>query len=609
MQAIILAAGMGKRLKELTQNNTKCMVKVNGVTLIDRMLHQIDKHHLEKIVIVIGYEGQKLVDYINTLDIHTPIEYVNNPIYDKTNNIYSLALAKDYLLQDDTLLFESDLIFEDEVIDVLLEDPRETLALVEKYESWMDGTCVKLDEDDGIEAFVPGKKFKFNEIKDYYKTVNIYKFSRQFSETHYVPFLEAYSKALGNNEYYEQVLRVITMLDDPAIKAKRLNGQLWYEIDDIQDLDIATSMFAPDEDEKVSLLQGRYGGYWRYPQLIDFCYLVNPYFPPQKLMDEMKASFETILTQYPSGMRVNSLLAAKNFSVHQENIIVGNGAAELIKSLMETMQGTVGFVRPTFEEYPNRYSSAESVSFVPKNRDFSYTAEDLMEFFADKNIDNLVVVNPDNPSGNYIPKAGLLKLIAWTKERNIRLVIDESFVDFADEVDSTIICQDILDANKHLYVMKSISKSYGVPGLRLGVLASGDTDAIAKMKKDVAIWNINSFGEFYMQIEEKYKKDYVTALVKIRAERARFQEELKQIPGLRVIPSQANYVMVELANGMTAKELTKGLLLKYNLFIKDLSNKMGGKQYLRLAVRNTNDNNKLIDALKKECSHGNYKTI
>ena len=101
MQAIILAAGMGKRLKELTQNNTKCMVKVNGVTLIDRMLHQIDKHHLEKIVIVIGYEGQKLVDYINTLDIHTPIEYVNNPIYDKTNNIYSLALAKDYLLQDE----------------------------------------------------------------------------------------------------------------------------------------------------------------------------------------------------------------------------------------------------------------------------------------------------------------------------------------------------------------------------------------------------------------------------------------------------------------------------------------------------------------------------
>ena len=184
MQAIILAAGMGKRLKELTQNNTKCMVKVNGVTLIDRMLHQIEKQHLSRIIIVVGYEGQKLIDYIGTLDIQTPIVFINNPIYDKTNNIYSLALAKEWLLKEDTLLFESDLIFEDSVLDALVSDPRETLALVDKYESWMDGTCVKLGEDDTIEAFVPGKKFKFKDIKDYYKTVNLYKFSKQFSETH-----------------------------------------------------------------------------------------------------------------------------------------------------------------------------------------------------------------------------------------------------------------------------------------------------------------------------------------------------------------------------------------------------------------------------------------
>lgn len=600
MQAVILAAGMGRRLKELTQDNTKCMVKVNGVTLIDRMLHQIEKKNLSRIVVVVGYEGQKLIDYIATLDIKTPIEYVNNPIYDKTNNIYSLALAKDYLCKEDTLLFESDLIFEDAVIDQLLDDERDTLALVDKYKSWMDGTCVKLSEDDSIEAFVPGKNFKFKEKEEYFKTVNIYKFSKEFSQTHYVPFLDAYTKALGNNEYYEQVLRVITMLDEPAIKAKRLSGQLWYEIDDIQDLDIATSMFTPCDDEKVSLLQGRFGGYWRYPQLVDFCYLVNPYFPPKKLVDELKASFEVLLTQYPSGMRVNSLLAAKNFDVHQENIVVGNGAAELIKSLMGELKGKVGFVRPTFEEYPNRYNKEESVVFVPENPDFSYTADDLMGFFGDKDIANLVVVNPDNPTGNYIPKVDLLRLTAWAKEKAIRLIIDESFVDFAEEEDNTLIAQDVLDENEHLYVMKSISKSYGVPGLRLGVLATGDTEAIAKMKKDVAIWNINSFAEFYMQIAEKYKKDYAKALVLIKAERARFQEELAKIAGIRVIPSQANYVMVELTGDMTAKELTKLLLVKYNLFVKDLSGKVREGQFLRLAVRNTEDNDKLLRALNEE---------
>ena len=601
MQAIILAAGMGKRLKELTQDRTKCMVQVNGVALIDRMLHQIESRHLSRIVIVVGYQGEKLMEYIDTLGIRTPIVYVQNPIYDKTNNIYSLALAKDYLCQDDTLLFESDLIFEDAVIDQLLDDPRETLALVDKYESWMDGTCVKLGPDDSIASFVPGKNFRFAEAHEYYKTVNIYKFGRHFSRTHYVPFLEAYSKALGNNEYYEQVLRVITMLDDPEIRAKRLSGQLWYEIDDIQDLDIASSMFAQDTDFRVSLMQGRYGGYWRYPQLLDFCYLVNPYFPPQRLIDEIQANFTPLLTQYPSGMRVNALLAAKNFAVHQQNILVGNGAAELIKALMARLEGATGFIRPTFEEYPNRYQDRPNVCFTPAGPDFQYIADDLMAFFGPQDIDNLVLINPDNPSGSYIPAPDVLRLADWAQEKGIRLILDESFADFADEADNTFIRQDLLDRYRRLYVVKSISKSYGVHGLRLGVLASGDQDLIAALKKDVAIWNINSFAEFYMQIEEKYKKDYARSLELIRAERARFRRELEKLPNLRVIPSQANYLMVELLGGLSARAITRDLLVNRCILVKDLSPKLGGQQYLRLAVRDTRDNDRLLEALRPLC--------
>ena len=590
---------MGRRLKELTQNNTKCMVKVNGVTLIERLLSQLEKYELSRIVIVVGYEGQKLIDYIATLGVKTPIQYVENPIYNKTNNIYSLALAKDYLCEQDTLLFESDLIFEDAVIDAIVNDPRPSLALVDKYESWMDGTCVTLNEQDEITSFVPGKHFDFKRIDEYYKTVNIYKFDKEFSRTHYVPFLDAYSKAMGNNEYYEQVLRIITMLDDPEIKAKRLSGEKWYEIDDIQDLDIATSMFSPNAEEKVALLQSRYGGYWRYPQLIDFCYLVNPYFPPKRMVDELKASFDVLLTQYPSGMKVNSLLAGRNFDVHAENIVLGNGAAELIKALMERLEGKTGFIRPTFEEYPNRYDKSNSVCFYPKNENFSYTADDVMSFFGDKEIKNLVIVNPDNPTGNYIQKKDLLRMVAWAEEKGITLVIDESFVDFADELDSTLITQEILDAHKSLYVMKSISKSYGVPGLRLGVLASGDSETVSAIKKDVAIWNINSFAEFYMQIYEKYAKDYVKAMKLFRAERARFSTGLSKIEGVRVIPSQANYFMLELTGGVTSAELTKKLMLNHNLFIKDLSGKTGG-EFIRIAIRNKTDNNKLLAALKAE---------
>lgn len=600
MQAIILAAGMGKRLKDLTADNTKCMVKVNGVTLIERVLHQLEQLNLNRVVLVVGYEGQKLIDYINTLALNIRIEFVNNEIYDKTNNIYSLALAKDYLLKDDTLLLESDLIFEDSVLQVLVDDPRETLALVDKYESWMDGTCIKIGEDDSIEAFIPGKKFVFEDIPYYYKTVNIYKFSRHFSETHYVPFLDAYSKALGNNEYYEQVLRVITMLDEPEIKAKKLNGQLWYEIDDIQDLDIASSMFAENDDEKVAHIQARYGGYWRYPKLLDFCYLVNPYFPPQKLMNEMKANFETLLTQYPSGMKVNSLLAAKNFGINQEHIVVGNGAAELIKCLMEEMNGKMGIIRPTFEEYPNRYQKQDCVVFMPETDDFSYTADDLIQYFEGTGIENLLLINPDNPSGNYIPKEKLLMLIDWCKGKEIRLIVDESFVDFSDEENSTLVEEKLLARYERLIVVKSISKSYGVPGVRLGILASSDEELISRMKKNIAIWNINSFGEFYMQIEEKYKKDYIQALSMLRQVRKEFEQKLSEISALKVIPSQANYVMAEIVNGISSKELTKRLLLEQNILIKDLSGKVqkGNRQYVRLAVRRGEENKKLVDALK-----------
>ena len=598
MQALILAAGMGKRLKDLTRNNTKCMVKVNGVTLIERMLRQIEKQNVSRIVIVVGYEGQKLIDFIGTLDVKTPITFVENPIYDKTNNIYSLALAKDWLCKEDTLLFESDLIFEDAVLDLLVNDPRDTLALVDKFESWMDGTCLKLSKDDKITSFVSKKEFRFADIDEYYKTVNISKFSKDFSEKYYVPFLDAYEKALGENQYYEEVLKVITILDVPRIRARRLEGQLWYEIDDIQDLDIAESLFAEDPDEKAALITGRYGGYWRYPKMKDFCYLVNPYFPPRKMLNEIKANFETLISEYPSGMRVNSLLAAKNFNVHTENIIVGNGAAELIKSLMGQLTGKTGFIRPTFEEYPHRYDQSDSVCFVPENKDFSYTADDIMAFFEGSGVSQIVIVNPDNPSGNYIPKKDLLRLVEWTKEKGMKLVIDESFVDFADEEDSTLIDLDLLVANPHLYVMKSISKSYGVPGLRLGVLASGDVVTIALMKKDVAIWNINSFAEFYMQIEEKYSKYYGEALVKIRAERARFASDLSKIEGLRVIPSQANFIMCELET-MEPKDLLKALLFKHHILIKELSSKTGGK-YARLAVRDTEDNDVLVAALKEE---------
>ncbi len=577
------------------------MLKVNGIRLIDRALATLHAIGVSRVVLVVGYKGQNVKDYVGTNYKGTPIEYVDNPVYDKTNNIYSLYLAKDYMLAEDTLLLESDLIYEPSVVRRLLDDESPNVALVDKYESWMDGTVVTLDDDNRITRFIDKDHFRFEEIKDYYKTVNIYKFSKEFSTKYYVPFLTAYSTALGNNEYYEQVLRVILHLYDAPLKALPLSGEVWYEIDDIQDLDIASGMFAPTEDEHFKAVSSRYGGYWRYPQMLDFCYLVNPYFPPQRMINEIKASFETLMREYPSGMRVNSLLAAKNFGVKQEYILVGNGAAELIKSLMENWTGRLGNILPTFEEYPNRIGAENLVQYIPQSEGFKYTADELMNFFDEKDIDTLLLINPDNPSGNYIPFADLLRLIKWTMDKGIRFVVDESFVDFANVDDQRSLFDNrILSENPHLIVVKSISKSYGVPGLRLGVLASGNAKLIAKMKEEVAIWNINSFGEFYMQIYEKYHKDYLDACRRFRAERDMFLKELREVPFLEVYDSQANYFLCQIKSGYTSHELALRLL-KHNILIKDCGTKKAFNRgdYIRLAVRDRFDNHYLVETLKQ----------
>ena len=602
MQAIILAAGMGRRLGDYTKDNTKCMVPVNGVRLIDRLLGQLAKQKLQRVVIVVGYKGKELREYIgNRYDGQLNIEFAENPVFDKTNNIYSLAIVKDKLQEDDTLLIESDLIFSDNIIPMIVENTNPNLALVAKYETWMDGTMVRLDDDNNIVNFISKDAFDYNDVDSYYKTVNIYKLSKQFSQHKYVPFLDAYTKAVGNNEYYENVLRIISLLNSHDMKALPIGNEKWYEIDDKQDLDIAEALFA-DEKDVLRKYYGRYGGFWRFPQMLDFCYLVNPYFPSRRMKDELRSNFDTLLTEYPSGMKVNTLIASKCFGVSEQYVVPGNGAAELIKVLMEDSQGKTGFIRPTFEEYPNRHDKDSQVTFVPQNDDYRYTADDLINFFADKDIKTLMLINPDNPSGNFISKAEVLRLAQWSEDNNIRLVVDESFVDFSvDYATNSLLNDEILEAYPHMAVMKSISKSYGVPGLRLGILASANKELIARIKKEVSIWNINSFGEFFMQIYNKYEKDYQRACQKFVDERDRFEASLRTIPFLRVMPSQANYFLCEVLPPYTASEIVINMLKQHNILTRDCSGKPGlnpDKQYMRIAVRNTEDNTRLVEGLK-----------
>ena len=358
-----------------------------------------------------------------------------------------------------------------------------------------------------------------------------------------------------------------------------------------------------EESEQVlKQYYSRYGGFWVYPDMLDYCYLVNPYFNRSKIVDEMQDNFRVLLSEYPSGMGVNSKLASECWGIKQEYIIPGNGAAELIKVFMESLDGKVGVVRPTFEEYPNRLPNDQVVTFVPQNEEFRYGADEMIEFFSENPIKTLLLINPDNPSGNFVPMEGVHKLASWCEERGVQFVLDESFVDFSiDFANNSFLDNDLLEKYPHMCVMKSISKSYGVPGLRLGIFCSADTALIARMKKQVSIWNINSFAQFFMQIYPKYKEDYHLACEQFIQAREDFEVELKKIPFIKVMPSQANYFFLEVLPPYKPKELCAILLEKYNILASACLAKKGiePNRYMRIAVRNHGDNEKFINAMKE----------
>lgn len=599
MQSIILAAGLGSRLGELTKECTKCMVKINGITLIERMLRQLDRYGMDRIIIVTGYKGDILKDYVQNLGINTPVVFVDNSDYRHTNNIYSLWLTREFLEEMDSLVLESDMIFEDRVIEKMLAVDNGCGTFVARPRPWMDGSIVKLDKDNNIVYFVDEEEVKRIDPSYYHKIVSIYKFKKRYVSEKYMTYLNEYVKKNKDNNLYESLLKVIDLDVEKKIPAEILDEEQWYEINDIQDMDIAESMFA-DGNEKVRKYLQRYGGYWRYPAMRDFCYLVNPYFPNERFMNEMKSNFDVLVREYPSGMAVNSLLAGHFFGVRTENICVGNGTAELIKSLMENISGNIGMVYPTFEEYPHRKKDVEVIPYYVVDKDFDYSVDDIMSYYEGKDISAIVLVNPDNPSGHFISKKDILRLEDWCRSKGRQLIVDESFIDFVEDDEwHTLLDMEVLLNHPSLIVLKSISKSFGVAGLRLGVIATADTDLIAFMKKDVAIWNINSFAEYYLQIIEKYRDDYYEAMEKFKEVRRRYLDKLSKIKGFKVYPSQANYVMCHIENSVTSTELADILLNRYNVLIKNLASKEGLNKgnYVRLSVKSDEENDYIVNAL------------
>jgi len=600
MKALILAAGIGRRLLPITDRIPKCLVQVKGKPLLLHQLDAVADCGIKKIVLVVGYKKELVKNQVGNSYRGVPVEYVVNDDYATTNNIYSLWLAKDHLLDDDVLLMECDVVFQKELVLRLLEHDKDAIILVDRFELGMDGTVVEVDEDGVVRRLLTrseqSDKFDFSRS---HKTINVYRFSKSFLTNVFVPSLDLYIKSKGVASYYELVLAVLVYVRSPTIRALSASDLKWYEIDDQNDLQKAEYIFSSPK-EKLKIVSRAYGGYWRY-NFMDFCYLTNPYFPTDSMVAEMKYRLDALISDYPAGQEELDGQVSRMFNISSKNVVVGNGSSQLIQIFAKNiLKGTLAVPLPTFNEYERTLGKMQIIPYLTERDQFQLNLQEYGKHIRQNKIGISLLINPDNPTGYAVRKESLLAFLDSIKDKTQIFILDESFTDLVDGVGkNTLLQQRILEQYPFVVIVRSLSKEFGVAGLRLGVLASGNNELISSVQEKLPIWNVNSLAEFFIESFLKYRDEYKLSVEKVIQNRNVLYEELAQTPFLKPYPSFANFVFCKVEGGLTASLLRERLFMSHNMLIKDCSNKSGLEpdRYVRIASRTSEENRRLLNAL------------
>jgi len=596
MQALILAAGMGSRLRPLTDEVPKCMVKVNGVSFLENALNVLSKFGVSEVIIVVGYKKEVILDAIGEEYAGMKIIYVDNEIYDKTNNIYSLWLARKHVT-DNVLLLESDIYFDEELIEEALKEKNKNVVLVNTYHSYMDGTVLDINDDLSIKRLIPkrdqGENFDFS---DKYKTVNIYHFTLDFFRNYFTPNLDAYIKTQSHSQYYELILGVLVYLGHPKLYACIIDNVNWYEIDDMNDLEKAEYLFS-SPDEKCAIATSLHGGYWRY-DFIDFCYLYNLYFPSARIYRELSYALPELINNYPSGLTRIRKLMSRWFHIPYQDIVVDNGASALIRIINRLLVTKMTIPVPGFNEYENTLDREQINYFCLAEDDFELDVERFIRSVKDSGSNAALIVNPNNPTSLYSSKEKVFHILEELRDLDL-VIIDESFIHFVEKEQDPSVQGRYGDFD-NLIIIKSLSKEYGIPGMRLGYALSSNRSYIDRISREVPIWNINSMAEYFLEIFIKYQKEFDASCRQIIVDRAGFINELSSIPWLKLYDPSANYIFAKIQGAFTSSELRDELFRRHNLLIKDCSNKEGLEEgrYVRIAVRTPDENRVLVEAMK-----------
>jgi len=350
--------------------------------------------------------------------------------------------------------------------------------------------------------------------------------------------------------------------------------------------------------EKYELICGQHGGYYRY-HFVDHAYLYNLYFPPEAVFANFKDQIHDLVLNYPVAQDALAGLIGKIINQPAERIVVGNGASELIKIVSGHISSKLIVPVPSFNEYVNAAPADKVVEFPLEFPSFTM---DIDKFAAEAirvKADVAVVVTPNNPTSLLIPKPDLIRLAKKLEINNCMLIIDESFLDFAENPDLHSMEQEI-EKHPNITIFKSMSKAYGICGLRIGYMLTANSQFAEMVRDGVHIWNINGFAEEFLRLLPDYKQEFMASCKQVRTDRNSLYKKLCGINGMTVFKPEANFIFCRLPDyAQSAPEITKKMFIEHNMYIKDCTGKTqpDADRYLRIASRTETENCKLVDAL------------
>jgi len=352
------------------------------------------------------------------------------------------------------------------------------------------------------------------------------------------------------------------------------------------------------QSEKYEFISKQHGGYYRH-NFIDHAYLYNLYFPPEAVFKRFKDQIYDLVLNYPVAQEALAELVSKIINQPAERIVVGNGAAELIKIVSGHIAEKLIVPVPSFNEYANAAPAGKFVEFPLEFPSFELDVDKFAAEALRVKADVSIVVTPNNPTSLLIPKADIIRLAKKLELQNCMLIVDESFMDFAENPEKVSIEKEI-EYYPNVAILKSMSKAYGICGIRIGYMLSTNSKFMKAVKNGIHIWNINGFAEDFLRVLPDYKGKFIESCKKVRSDRDRLYSKLCAIKGMIVFKPTANYIFCRLPNALpSAPEIMKKLFIEHNIYIKDCSGKTqpDSDRYLRIASRTHEENCKLVSAL------------